>query len=362
MYMLMEGGAVPVNFDLNNRPFIYISKDIVYNLDNGDELAKNKIEEFIRQQGGMYTVHSDKHSFNFEKKHKGIPLSEVRVDVNIVDGIELDIEAFKKKVPRAQILTNEDGKFLCYAEVEKMSKSKWNVVNPDDIVAQYGADTFRMYEMFLGPIDVSKPWDTKGIEGVHRFLKKMWRLYADEQKGWIVNDDAPTDDELRILHKTIKKAGEDIERFYFNTAVSQFMICVNELTSLGCHKRGILEPLAVAICPFAPHMAEELWHRLGHTSTVVAATFPQYEERYTTDNSKKYPVAVNGKTRVEMEFPLDADKDKIQKEVLANETIIKWMEGRPMQKFIYVPGKMINVVIPPPPKGESLAWVQAFVG
>jgi len=230
-------------------------------------------------------------------------------------------------------------------EVEKMSKSKYNVVNPDDIVAQYGADTFRMYEMFLGPIDISKPWDTKGIEGVHRFLKKLWRLYFDEQKGIIVTDEKATDAELKILHKTIKKISDDIERFSFNTSVSQFMICVNELTTLNCHKREILEPLAVVICPFAPHLAEELWHQLGHTDTVVAATFPKHDDKYIIENAKKYPVAVNGKPKVEMEFLLDADPADIEREVLADATIMKWTEGNPPKKFIYVKGKMINVVI-----------------
>jgi len=241
--------------------------------------------------------------------------------------------------------TEEGEEYIqCKMEVEKMSKSKYNVVNPDDIVAQYGADTFRMYEMFLGPIDVSKPWDTKGIEGVHRFLKKMWRLYFSDN-GWIVTDDAPTDEELRILHKTIKKISEDIERFSFNTSVSQFMICVNDLTALGCHKRAILEPLAVAICPFAPHIAEELWQKIGNTGSVVHASFPLHEERYTTDNTKKYPVAINGRTRIEMEFPLDAEQSDIERAVLADETIQKWLEGKTPKKFIYVKGKMINVVV-----------------
>ena len=241
----------------------------------------------------------------------------------------------------------EDGEeyIQCKMEVEKMSKSKYNVVNPDDIVKEYGADTFRMYEMFLGPIDVSKPWDTKGIEGVHRFLKKMWRLYAFEQGGWMVNDETPTDAELRILHKTIKKIAEDIERFSFNTSVSQLMICVNELTGLGCHKRAVLEPLVIAICPFAPHMAEELWQKLQNTGSVINATFPKYEEKYLTENSKKYPVAVNGKTRIEMEFPLDAEQSAIEQEVLADETVQKWLEGKTPKKFIYVKGKMINVVV-----------------
>ena len=270
-----------------------------------------------------------------------------RVDVTIVDGVELDIEAFKEWRPEyanAQFVL-EDGKYICGSEVEKMSKSKYNVVNPDDIVTQYGADTFRMYEMFLGPIDMSKPWDTKGIEGVHRFLKKLWRLYADEQKGWIVTDEAATDAELKVLHKTIKKISEDMERFSFNTSVSQFMITVNELSTLNCHKRAILEPLAILICPFAPHIAEELWHKLGNTISVVNAQFPVFENKYVVDNSKNYPVAINGKPRVEMEFALDADPAEVEQAVLANENVQKWLEGKTPKKFIYVKGKMINVVI-----------------
>lgn len=274
-------------------------------------------------------------------------VDDIRVDVNFVNGVELDLEAFKKWRPEyadAEFIL-EDGKYICGAETEKMSKSKYNVVNPDDIVAQYGADTFRMYEMFLGPIDVSKPWDTKGIEGVHRFLKKMWRLYFDEQKGFIVTNETPTDAELRILHKTIKKVGEDIERFSLNTAVSQFMICVNELTGVNCHKRTILEALAVIIAPFAPHFAEELWHAFGHKSTVLDAPFPAYEQQYVTDNTKMYPIAVNGKTRIEMEFALDMEPALIEKEVLADETIQKWLEGKEPKKVIFVKGKMINVVV-----------------
>jgi leucyl-tRNA synthetase len=271
----------------------------------------------------------------------------IRIDVNLVDGMELKIDELKKwrsEYTNAEFYL-EDGKYICGAEVEKMSKSKYNIVNPDDIIAQYGADTFRMYEMFLGPIDVSKPWDTKGIEGVHRFLKKLWRLYNDEQKGWIVTDETPTDAELKALHKTIKKIGDDIERFSFNTSVSQFMICVNELSALNCHKRAILEPMAIVITPFAPHMAEELWHQLGHEGTVLDAAFPAFEEKYMAENTKKYPVAINGKPRVEMEFALDAEQAFVEKEVLADETVKKWLEGKEPKKFIYVKGKMINVVV-----------------
>ncbi len=273
--------------------------------------------------------------------------TEVRVDVNIVNGTELDTEAFKKWRPEyaAAEFILEDGKYLCGAEVEKMSKSKYNVVNPDDIVKQYGADTFRMYEMFLGPIEVSKPWDTKGIEGVHRFLKKFWRLYNDEQSGFIVTDEAPTEVELRTLHKTLKKVSEDIERFSFNTCVSQFMICVNELASAGCHKRAILEPLAVSLASFAPHITEELWHQLGHTTTVLDAAFPEHNDKFIAENSVNYAVSINGKKRAEIEFALDAPQADIEAAVLADATVQKWMEGKPMKKFIFVKGKMINVVV-----------------
>jgi len=272
----------------------------------------------------------------------------LRVDVTLVDGLVLNIEAFKKWRPEYMDYTFEleaDGSFLCTAEVEKMSKSKYNVVNPDDIVAQYGADTFRMYEMFLGPLEVSKPWDTKGIEGVHRFIKKLWRLYFDEATGWIVTAEAPSPAELRTIHKTIRKIGEDIERFSFNTAISQFMICVNELTALGCHKRDILEALAVIIAPFAPHLAEELWKQFGHETSVVMAPFPKWEEQYVLENTKNYPVAINGKTRTELEFPLDISAKQLEKEVLADETVIKWLEGKTPKKVIYVPGRMINIVL-----------------
>lgn len=278
---------------------------------------------------------------------KGISVDEIHVDVNMVNGVELDIEQFKQWRPdfaNASFVL-EEGKYICGSVVEKMSKSKYNVVNPDDIVAQYGADTFRMYEMFLGPIDVSKPWDTKGIEGVHRFLKKLWRLYADEQAGWIVTDEDATEQELKVIHKTIKKIADDIEKFSFNTSVSQFMICVNELATLNCHKRSVLEKLALCLAPFAPHIAEELWHRLGNEDSVVKADFPKAEEIYLVENTKVYPIAINGKTRLEMEFPLDAAQVFIEEVVLANEAIQKYLEGKAPKKIIFVKGRMINIVV-----------------
>ncbi len=274
-------------------------------------------------------------------------VDQIRVDVSMVDGVELDTEAFKGWRPEyagAEFIL-ENGKYICGAETEKMSKSKYNVVNPDDIVAQYGADTFRMYEMFLGPIEMSKPWDTKGIEGVHRFLKKFWRLFHDEQKGWIVTDETATDAELKALHKAIKKIESDTERFSFNTVVSQFMICVNELTDLNCHKRSVLDALVRLITPYAPHMAEALWQQLGNEGSVIHALFPEWEEKYVVENSKMYPVAINGKARTELEFALDAEEAFIRAEVLANEVVQKWLEGKEPKKFIYVRGRMINVVV-----------------
>jgi leucyl-tRNA synthetase len=318
-----------------------------------DEPYKKLINQGMIQGSSRFVYRaSGNHFISYGLFSSGIidekDYDKLHVDVNIVNGVELDIEAFKKWRPEyanATFQTESNGTFICDIATEKMSKSKYNVVNPDDIVAQYGADTFRMYEMFLGPIDISKPWDTKGIEGVHRFLKKLWRLYADEQKGWIVTDEPATEAELRILHKTIKKTADDIEKWAYNTSVSQFMICVNDLTTLNCHKRAVLQPLAIVLSPLAPHLAEELWHNLGHATSVLDAAYPAHDEQYIAENSKKYPVAVNGKTRVEMEFALDAETAFIQNEVLADSTIQKWMEGKDVKKFIYVKGKMINVVV-----------------
>ena len=285
---------------------------------------------------------------------------ELHVDVNFVDGVELDTEAFKKwrngEHANAEFILEEDGKYICGSEVEKMSKRYFNVVNPDDIVARYGADTYRMYEMFLGPVEMSKPWDTKGIEGVHRFLKKFWRLFADEEKGLIVTDESATNEELKTLHKTIKKIEEDTERFSFNTGVSAFMIATNELTDLKCHKRSILEPLVILLAPYAPHIAEELYQQLRASkvspvggdlqgASVVDTLYPAFEEKYVKESSKTYPVAINGKTRTELTIALDATQQQVEEIVLANEVVKKWMEGKSPKKVIYVKNKMVNVVV-----------------
>lgn len=292
-------------------------------------------------------------------------ITQHHVDVNIVDGLELNIEKFRDRNPDCFIVFEDESisvpgifsgnaKYICGSEVEKMSKSKFNTVNPDDLVAKYGADTFRMYEMFLGPVEMSKPWDTKGIEGVHRFLKKFWRLFFKEIKAplsegfgeaLIVTDEEPTAAELKVLHNTIKKIEQDTERFSFNTGVSGFMIATNELHDLKCHKRKILEPLLILLTPYAPHIAEELWSLLGNTSSILDAAYPKFEEKYVKESSKAYPVAINGKTRTELTIALDATQQQVEEIVLANETVQKWLEGKTPKKIIYVKNKMINVVI-----------------
>lgn len=278
---------------------------------------------------------------------KTMEVDQLHVDVNIVDGVELDMDAFKKWKPDYANATFEleDGKYICGVEVEKMSKSKFNTVNPDDLVNKYGADTFRMYEMFLGPVEQSKPWDTKGIEGVHRFLKKLWRLFYDEVKGKVWVDEKATPAELKVLHKTIKKIEEDTERHSFNTAVSSFMICVNELFDLDCHKKEVLEQLLVLLAPYAPHISEELWALIGNQGLVIDAAFPIFDERYVTETSKEYPVSINGKVRTNIPIALDVTEAEVHEIVLGNELVQKWIDGKPIKKLIFVKGKMINVVI-----------------
>ncbi len=229
--------------------------------------------------------------------------------------------------------------------VEKMSKSKFNVDNPDEIIDKYGADTFRMYEMFLGPVEQSKPWDTKGIEGVHRFLKKLWRLFYDDLKGKVWNEEKPTDAEFKTLNKTIKKIEEDTERFSFNTAVSAFMVCVNELTDLKCHKKEILEPMLILLTPYAPHIAEELYHTLGNSGSVLDAEYPKLNNKYLVESEKEYPISINGKMRTTMVISLEATQQEVEKMVLENETVQKWIDSKPIKKIIFVKNKMVNVVV-----------------
>ncbi|MBQ4358561.1 MAG: leucine--tRNA ligase [Paludibacteraceae bacterium] len=267
----------------------------------------------------------------------------IHVDVNIVENDVLDVEAFRNWSPEYKDaeFELENGKYVCGWAVEKMSKSMYNVVNPDDIVERYGADTLRLYEMFLGPIEQSKPWDTKGIDGVHRFLKKFWGLFFDGDT-FRVSEEEATKEELKTLHKTIKKIGEDIEHFSFNTSVSAFMICLNELK--GCNKRSVLEPLVVLLAPFVPHIAEELWSRLGHTTSVCDAPWPSYKEEYLKESSVRYPISFNGKVRFNLELPADMSREEIEKTVLADSQTQKQTEGKTIRKIIVVPGRIVNIV------------------
>lgn len=272
---------------------------------------------------------------------------EIHVDISLVKNDILDTEAFKKWRPeyeQAEFIL-EDGKYVCGWAIEKMSKSMFNVVNPDDIVEQYGADTLRMYEMFLGPLEQSKPWDTNGIEGVHRFLKKVWRLFVGNEKQLIVNDEPANETELKLLHKLIKKIDEDIRTFSFNTSVSAFMIFVNEITDLKCHKRSILEPFLICLSPFAPHIAEELWAMLGHETSIANEPFPKYVEAYTVENTKVYPVSFNGKMRFQVELPMSATPEELENAILKDERTQKWLEGKQPKKIIAIPGKIINIVV-----------------
>ena len=272
---------------------------------------------------------------------------KTHVDVSFVNSSdELDIEAFKnwrEDYKDAEFICDDNGKYIVGREVEKMSKSKYNVVTPDDICNEYGADTLRLYEMFLGPLEQAKPWNTAGISGVFGFLKKLCRLYFDEH-AMIVTDDVPTKDNLKTLHKTIKKVAEDIEGFSFNTSVSQFMICVNELSTQGCRSRAILEPLAIVISPYAPHIAEELWSLLGNTGSIATVSFPVFDPKHLVESEKEYPVSFNGKMRFTMVLPLDLTKEQIEEIVMKDERTIKQLEGRTPNKVIIVPGKIINLV------------------
>ena len=272
---------------------------------------------------------------------------ELHVDVNIVDNDMLDIEQFKKWMPEykeAEFIL-EDDKFVCGVAIEKMSKRWYNVVNPDDIAGKFGADTLRMYEMFLGPLEMSKPWNTHGIDGVFKFLRRFWNLFHDENGNFAISHDKPSGEELKALHKTIKKVKEDINNLSFNTSVSEFMICVNALSQLKCNKREILEPLTIVLSPFAPHIAEELWHLLGNQKSIVFSSYPKFNPEYLKENNHEYPIMINGKLRTKIEFPLDESNTIIEKSVMENEVVQKWLEGKPPKKIIVVPKKIINVVV-----------------
>ena len=280
-------------------------------------------------------------SYNLREQYQ---TQKIHVDINIVKNDILDIEAVRNWLPEfndAEFVLEND-QYICGWEIEKMSKSMFNVVNPDYIVDQYGADTLRMYEMFLGPLEQAKPWDTNGIDGVHKFLRRFWRLFFDRNGEWAVTDEQPTEKELKTLHKTIKKIRADIENFSFNTSVAAFMICINELGE--CRKRAILEPFAILLSPFAPHITEQLWSMLGHEDTIFNASYPECEEKYLVESSFEYPIMINGKLRCKQVYPLSATPAELQADVVTKEEVQRWLEGAAPKKIIVVPGKIINIV------------------
>ena len=339
--------------------------DVVNDFVNDTDKVEQKIKDLIAGKVVPAFVEGEGYTGGKIYVSKNIPDREeftdkVHVDINmiskpVINGEVcdvLDVEAFRAwrdDLHDAQFIFEKDdeGKdvYVCGMEIEKMSKSKFNVQNPDDLVEKYGADTLRLYEMFLGPLEQSKPWDVQGIEGTFRFVRKLWRLYHDENNEFCVSDEPATAPELKSLHKLIKKEEDGIESISFNTVVSAFMICVNELADLKCNKREILDPLAIMISPYAPHIAEELWHLLGHDTSVVNAIFPVYDESKTVENSFSYPISFNGKMRFNMELPITMNADEVQATVLAAPESAKWLEGKQVRKVIYVPKKIVNIVV-----------------
>jgi leucyl-tRNA synthetase len=359
-----DGLAHTSKYFSSDYNYIFIAHEEMF------EYYSQGLDKFVSRIRELLTFNTNYHSVGFpvvnyfisfnklknlEPNVEGTQYRPLHVDVKYVNGFELDREAFKKsrsEYVNAQFVLEEDGKYICGAEVEKMSKRYFNTVNPDDLCEKYGADTFRMYEMFLGPVEASKPWDTKGIEGVHRFLKKLWRLFfkdpSPSERGGgevIWNEEAATDAELKILHRTIKRIEEDTERFSFNTAVSTFMICVNELADVKCHKKEILEPLLILLAPYAPHIAEELWSQLGNQGLVLDAVYPAFHGKYLVESSKEYPISINGKLRTTLSLALDLEQKQVEEIILQNEIVKKWLEGKAPKKIIYVKNKMINVVV-----------------
>ncbi len=327
---------------------IFISKGIIDKAVKDKGFLDDYSNEILEILKPLESKPGGRHIGETKWKH----FDSIHADVSLVNASdELDVEAFKQWQPEykdAEFIL-EDGKYIVGREVEKMSKSKYNVVNPDAICGEYGADSLRLYEMFLGPLEQSKPWNTAGITGVHSFLKKLWKLYSpffdsDAERSRSVTDAKPTAENLKTLHKTIKKVEEDIENFSFNTSVSTFMICVNELTAQKCTSKAILEPLAILVSPYAPHIAEELWERLGHTGSIAEAPFPKFEEKHLVESSKEYPISFNGKMRFTLELPLDMGKDEIEAAVLAHEKTQAQLDGRVPKKVIVVPGKIVNIV------------------
>jgi leucyl-tRNA synthetase len=347
----LQDVKIPTKSDF---PSLFVSKSIFENLgryiDNTDESYDNPYVKLICDSISEFEKElklNERQDFGEISRSRSLAFTPLHVNVlNVNLSDELDTATFKnsREEYKDAIFINEDnGKYIVGREIEKMSKSKYNVVTPDDICNEYGADTLRLYEMFLGPLEQAKPWNTAGISGVFGFLKKLWRLYFDEN-GLIVTNDEPTKDNLKSLHKTIKKVAEDIEGFSFNTSVSQFMICVNELSTQNCHSRSILEPLAILISSYAPHIAEELWSQLGNSGSISTVAFPTLDEKHLVESSKEYPVSFNGKMRFTIKLPLDLSVSEIQEIIMKDDRTLKQLDGKIPNKIIIVPGKVINLV------------------
>ena len=313
-----------------------------------DEYATKLVNQGMIQgrSNFVYRVKGENKFVSYNLRNR-FDTSALHVDVSIVNNDSLDIEAYKKfnkDAANAEFVL-EDGKYICGYEIEKMSKSRYNVVNPDDVIEKYGADTLRLYEMFLGPLEQFKPWNTHGIDGVFKFLRKTWRLFHDDKGNLRVSEEKATPDELKVLHKTIRKVMDDVEKLSFNTSVSSFMICVNELTDLKCNKRAVLEPLVQVLAPYAPHIAEELWEKLGHRESVTFSQFPAFNPDFVKEDAFEYPISINGKMRHKMSFGVDTTSTEIEKAVLADEIVRKWTEGKTPKKVIVVPKRIVNIVV-----------------
>jgi leucyl-tRNA synthetase len=330
--------------EVNNSPNpIYFSKSIVEDL---EKRKADPIEKFKEKLKKTSLNNANPKIINLLYESLQSHVSKIHVDINLVSGYELDTQAFKKsrkEFNKAEFVL-EDEKFICPGEVEKMSKSKYNVQTPDALVEKFGADTLRCYEMFLGPLEQHKPWDVQGITGVEGFLKKLWRLFYKDNK-LNISDEEPTKEELKSIHKAIKKTQEDLERYSFNTPVSIFMICVNELSALKCNKKAILSDLCLIISPYAPHICEELWQKLGNKESISFSKYPKYNPKFLVENSHKYPVSFNGKMRFILEIPVNTSKEEIEKQVIKNEKTLKYLEGKTPKKIIVVPGKIVNIVV-----------------
>jgi leucyl-tRNA synthetase len=315
-----------------------------------DEPFKKMINQgmILGRSSFVYLIIGENKFATFSKKEQ-YTCAPIHVDISLVDNDKLDVDGFRKWRPEfkdAAFICEENGEYICGYEIEKMSKSKFNVQTPDELVDKFGADTLRMYEMFLGPVEQTKPWDTKGINGVHNFLRKLWRLFHDEAGNVTLSDNQPTKDSLKTLHKTIKKMKDDLDRFSLNTGVSNFMICVNELTDQKCNNRQILSDLVIMLSPYAPHIAEELWVKLGNEEgTIIHASFPVFDEAMLVEANHLYPISINGKMRLKLELPTSFTTKEVEEEVLRNSDVSKWLEEKTPKKVIVVPGKIVNIVV-----------------